>query len=460
MKVIKKIVPVILAIAISVLLIIFRTMPSGKLWNDYSVLYTDKNVSDSLVLEAFDSFGVQNVVCASNQDVPYVFTNEFLDRMTIQINSDFEDFKYLKDRQHYFYDKSQAYRLYYAPARYKKNLAGCASYIETATGLKAGIDSSSSYMRLLVIIFAVFVIILTVLSKNKVLFISGWIIPAIYSFCFPFYSSVIASCMLVLCIFFFCNLWKRAGAFKVMYKRFFIPAILLLSVVLSFSATLSAGFFYLLTVLGSASVLLIYFYMEELYLSKLSFHPVMIRPAKMLSPYGGKKKLVLLSALCATGVVIIFFFVTSAGTFSLDSSSLQLPADSNQKDETLPQLEDYYFWNWNVKTYPYRSLNQKNADEDVTVYPRYVLSDGKITDSQDVMVFNDSFKRKVYDQIDELNFDSIEKVIKSQNDDFVPGYKSSGAYQVNIFSIICMFVCFSMLLFIYISAIIRKGGKK
>ncbi|MCR4953161.1 MAG: hypothetical protein K6A43_03720 [Treponema sp.] len=460
MKVIKKIVPVILALAVSVLLIIFRTMPTGKLWNDYSVLYTDKNVSDSLVMQAFDSFGVQGFVCESNQDVPYVFTNEFLDRMTIQINEDFEDFKYLKDRQKYFYDKTQSYRLYYAPARYKKNLADCASYLETATGLKAGIDSSSSYMRLLVIIFAVFVVILTVTSKNKALFVAGSIIPAIYSFCFPFYSSMIAACMLVLCVFFFCNLWKRAGAFKIMYKRFFIPAILLFSFVLSFSATLSAGFFYLLTVLGSASVILIYFYLEELYLSTLSFHPVMIRPAKMISPYGGKKKLVLLSALCATGVVIIFFFVTSAGNFSLNSSSLQLPAESAQRDESLPQLEDYYLWNWNVKTYPYRSLNQNNSDDGVATYPRYVLSDGKIENSQDVMVYNDSYKRKVFDQIDQLEFNSIEKVIKSQDADFVPGYKSSGSYQVNIFSIICMFICFAMLLFIYISAIIRKGGKK
>ncbi|MCR4735797.1 MAG: hypothetical protein K5829_12430 [Treponema sp.] len=459
MKVLKKIIPVLLAIAISLLLIIFKTTPSGKLWNEYSVLYTDLAVQDSLVIQAFDTFGVKDFVCASNQDVPYVFYNEYLERMTIRITENFESFKYIKDRQKYFYDKSGEFRLYYAPKNYKKKLVDCASYLETATGLKAGVDSSSSYMRLLVIIFAVFVILLTFFSTKKFLFIFSCIIPTIYSFCFPFYSSIIADSVFVLCLFLFCNLWERAGSLKVLTKGFFIPALFIFSIVLAFSASISAGLFYILTILGSASVILFYLYLEEIYYSRLSFTPVMIRPARMISPYAGKKKLVLFSSIIVTGLVIIFFMLTSSGNFSLKTSSIELPAESKQRDESLPQLEDYYKWNWNVTSYPYKSLNT-NDDENSIMYPRFIYSNGIISEKKEVMIYNDAYKEKVFNQIDELNYNSIEKVIKSQNADFVPGYKTSGSYQVNIFSVICMFICFTMLLFIFISAIIRKGGKK
>ena len=57
-------------------------------------------------------------------------------------------------------------------------------------------------------------------------------------------------------------------------------------------------------------------------------------------------------------------------------------------------------------------------------------------------------------------FESIEKVIKSQGDDFTCGYVSAGSYHVSIFSIIMMFVCFAMLLFIYFSTMIKQKGMK
>ena len=71
-----------------------------------------------------------------------------------------------------------------------------------------------------------------------------------------------------------------------------------------------------------------------------------------------------------------------------------------------------------------------------------------------------SFKQSVYDGIDNLDFYSIESVIKLQGDDFKAGYTDSASYNISIFSIIMMILCFIMLLFIYFSAIIGKGGKR
>lgn len=460
MKVLKRLIPVLIALAVCVLLIVFKTTPSARLWDNYTVLYTENSVPDSLVQQALNSFGVQDYVCEANQGIPYVYKNEVLDKMTIRITEDFDDFSYLKKRNNYFYDKSGDFRLYYAPGSYKKNLADCAAYIETATALKAGIDTSSSYMRLLVIVFAVFALILTGFSKNKFLFICSWIIPAIYSFCFPFYGAVISACMLVLCTFLFCNLWKRSGSFKTLYKHFLIPALLTISVIMAFSSELISGLFYLLTILGSAAVIVIYYYIELLYEARCSFNPVMIRPAKMLSPYGGKKRGVLLAALISCAAVIIFFLITSAGNFSIKTSELELPASAAQRDTTLPQLDDYYRWNWNVETYPYRSLNKADEASDYVAYPRYAYSDGKIIQYMDELIYDEDYKKNVLNDVDSLDFESIEKVIKSQSGNFVAGYMTSGTYQVHFISIISMIVCFIMLLFLYISAMIRKGGKK
>ena len=76
------------------------------------------------------------------------------------------------------------------------------------------------------------------------------------------------------------------------------------------------------------------------------------------------------------------------------------------------------------------------------------------------MYYNQSFKNEVYDSIDDLDFYSIERVIKDQGKDFLAGYTKAASYNVSIFSIIMMFICFCMLLFIYFSAMIGKGGKR
>ena len=62
--------------------------------------------------------------------------------------------------------------------------------------------------------------------------------------------------------------------------------------------------------------------------------------------------------------------------------------------------------------------------------------------------------------IDNLDFFSIEQVIKSQGSDLLYGYTASSSYNVSIFTIILMILSLSVLIFIYISAIIRKGGTK
>ena len=84
----------------------------------------------------------------------------------------------------------------------------------------------------------------------------------------------------------------------------------------------------------------------------------------------------------------------------------------------------------------------------------------KLKQINEVMYFNQSFVDDVYKNIDLLDFESIEKVIKNQGENFIPGYNTNSSYPVSLFSAIMMFICFFILLFIYFSAMIRKGGRK
>ena len=76
------------------------------------------------------------------------------------------------------------------------------------------------------------------------------------------------------------------------------------------------------------------------------------------------------------------------------------------------------------------------------------------------MKYDNSFKRQVYEDIDQLKFDSVEKVMKSEGENFSGGYTATSSYQINLFGIIMCFICLFILLFIYFSIIIRKGINK
>ena len=103
---------------------------------------------------------------------------------------------------------------------------------------------------------------------------------------------------------------------------------------------------------------------------------------------------------------------------------------------------------------------EKNGETDTVSYPRFEVKDGIIVPYMQTLKYDESFKNSVYDSIDNLDFYSIESVIKRQGEDFKAGYTNSASYNVSFFSIIMMIICFTMLLFIYFSAMIGKGGRK
>ena len=116
--------------------------------------------------------------------------------------------------------------------------------------------------------------------------------------------------------------------------------------------------------------------------------------------------------------------------------------------------------NSSPKRNPYRSLNTQTERNDYLEFPTYSEDNGKIYESKQLMVYNQSFKDSVYEQIDSLPFNAIEKVMKSEGKDFSGGYKSSDSHSTSLFSIILMIICVFVLLFIYFFIIMDTRNKR
>ena len=85
-------------------MIFFRTVPSSKLWDDYSVVYVQKNVDESLIQKLFDDYGCKDVISGAEQFVPMEFSSESpeISMAIAKVDSS----NYLVRRNLYFFDKT------------------------------------------------------------------------------------------------------------------------------------------------------------------------------------------------------------------------------------------------------------------------------------------------------------------------------------------------------------------
>ena len=461
MNVFKKIIPAIVFIVTAVLTVNFRSIPKGKTWQDYKILYVSKTVPQNKVEQILNNSGISEYADLNNQNAPIMLARNSIEEAMLKINILEKENKYLFDRQNYFYDSKGEYLLYYIPDLYEKYLDDVISQLKKQ-GYNAGIDSSLSYLWVLPVLITVLAFVLIFFSKNKGFFAFSVIMPCIYVFCNAFYSCSIAAIILILCIYLISNIYSRQGGLKKLSKNYFLIAALVISVASAFSSSIQSGFFYLLTIAASLCAMLTAKNIKSIKISKAGFTPVFIRPARMVSPFAGKAKVVMPLILVFSVLVIAYFALGSLSIINTKADrDLLLPGKANEQDISLPTLDAFYRWNWNVMTNPYKSINVENPDDLNTVsYPRYEVQDGVIVPYMQTLTYDQSFKKNVYDSIDNLDFYSIESVIKKQGADFKAGYTNSASYNVSFFSIIMMIICFTMLLFIYFSAMIGKGGRK
>ncbi len=460
-KYIKFISPFVFLISL-ILLISFRSVPSGKLWKEYNVLYVPVNSDDSKILTAFEKCGIQDAVYLSGQFLPVSLNENSIEISMLRLNYGSKEYEYTTQRKAFFFDKAAAYRLYYIPSQYKSRLSDAVNLIESY-GIPCGTDTSASYPCLLPLICVLLAVMLLLFVKNKIVFSCSAIIPLVFLFSNPFYPVATATCLVLLCLFFAANVWKRRGAVSWLINNRFVPAMLGIAIVCAFAGSVASGFWFIVAACGTGAALLSINLLENYFRTKRPFIPVFIRPAKSISIFAGKAFITLGVSTAAALLVVALFFLTSSDSVKSRSSKLLLPASSSIQNEELPQFEAFYRWNWNVRTTPYKSLNEQSFEnEDSIEFQTFIENpeSGIITPQIQTMHYDDNFRREVFDGIDSLKFNSVEKVMKSEGSDFIAGYSALSSSYVNLFGIIMMFICVFILLFIYISIIIRKGINK
>ena len=465
MKKLKSLLPVFLLAVISVLTIFFRYIPKGKIWKDYKILYISKNCPSQEIKQLLTEEDINNYVCLENQRIPIMLAKNSPEETMLKLNISSDENKYIYERQNYFYDSRGEYSVYYIPQKYSSRISSVINQLKKE-GYKAGADAELPYLVFLPLIVVILAVLLTVFSKNKAFMLLSAVSPCVYIFCNAFYSSAISVIILLLCIFIISNVLGRKGALKKLTRNILLITALVISVISSFSMAFMPGLFYLLCIGGSLCGALIAQNLKSFTLRKTDFNPVFIRSASKVNVYGTKSKLILPLTLAASVLVFVYFAVGSSSQAGIKSdSNLMLPGAVSQQDYSgpgqLPGIEDFFRWNWNVLISPYKSLNENcEYDDEHIVYPRYEQNNGIITRINQVMYYDQAFKERIYDGIDQLDFNSIESVIKSEGPDFVPGYTTTGSYNISIFSIIMMIIGFFVLLFIYFSAMIGKRGRR
>ncbi|MBR5402294.1 MAG: hypothetical protein IK102_10865 [Treponema sp.] len=461
MELLKKLGCVFVILLTLLLTFLLRSMPKGTNWNDYKILYIQNNAPLTLVNNIFDQNGIKDYVSLDNQRVPIMLKKNSIEESMLRVNLNDISNRYLALRQNYFYDSTGKYMLYYIPSYCEKGIDKALGAIQKA-GYEAGLDASIPYMWLLPVIFFVLVIILTVFAQNKLLFFMSSILPVAYITCNAFHAAAIAAIILELAILLFTNMYKRKGAVKKFLHEYILFAALGISIVTSFSAGVLSGFIFILVAAGSFCMAYLTHFVRTKRISKYPFQPVLIRTARNVKLYNAKVKKAL-PVITVSCVLIIAYFAFGnflTGITSSGDKNILLPGNSSHADERLPGVEDYYRWNWNVFTSPYKSLNVSDDETETVVYPRFTDQNNEITRYDQVLKYDQAFKNRVYDGIDSLDFNSIEAVIKKQGRDFNAGYTDSTSYNISFFSIIMMVIGFCMLLFIYFSAMIGKGGRR
>ena len=450
-------------IIISILsMIFFRTIPSSKLWDDYSVVYVQKNVDESLIQKLFDDYGCKDVISGAEQFVPMEFSSESpeISMAIAKVDSS----NYLVRRNLYFFDKNSNYKIYYVPDEYKNNLEDVIFSLQEE-GFKCGVDVSASYPIFLPILCVIFAIFLIIKSPMKKLFASSCVLPVIFSFFIPFYPSVAAACLLLLSFYFALYLWGRNGAIGVILKNpifliFFVGAI-----IVSFFAGIKNFLIFIIMICGNICVLHFYKIICSLYQKRFSFVPVKIRSASFVSVVNSVSLLsTLICGVVIAGILVSSFFSINIGS-SIKNSEQKVLLPASYGNGALPNLNDYIFWKWNSMTEPYISVYDKQKksnpkEGDSVSFTEYIETNEGIKESVKTIVFSSEFEENAFAIIDKLPYPSIEKLMKAQKKNFSAGYVFSGSQNVSIFTIIqlicAMFIPIIVYLFCSKDKLIKK----
>ncbi len=465
MSFIKKIVlPSFIILLTVFLLFIFRSVPVTKLWTGYSTIYVQKDASVEEVVSILKKNGISEIIYLENQRVPLAISKETPEIALALSGSEKSD--YLQKRNLYFFDNSQNFKLYYVEDKYEHQALIAQQELQQK-GIKCGINASSSYPFLSILICIIFASLLVFYSNNKKLAVLSMIFPVLLCFSIPFYTVMASSCLLMYGIFISIKLWNREGAVKRLLTNKILISFASFSLILMLLISFKAILLYIITLVGIYSSIFLYNNLSTLINSRYSVNFINIRPARFISLI--EKNSTICMLICAASLLSILTFaslssVIHPSTNKGSQSGLLLPGVSSSG--SLPDINDFIDWRWETMTYPYISVNEKNYKNDkkqTISFVKYSIENGLIVSKTYPLSFDDEFIKNSYQSIQDLDYPALEKIFTSQRKKQRAGYIASGSQTINFFIIIQLIIAFSIpVVFYFLSTAnrIKRWEKK
>ncbi|MFC2385936.1 hypothetical protein [Treponema socranskii] len=415
-------------------LFIFRTVPSGNLWERYRIVYVDNASDDDYAAEVLKKAGCENVISLSSQRLPVMLSVHSPEVSLALAFSDADG--YLAKRRAYFFDRGAQYRLYYIEDRYAPLAEDAVREFRTS-GIAAGLDTQGVYPFIVPLICTAFALLLCFLSPHRALFFAAAVFPVLFAACVPFYAAAASACLFLYALFIALRLWGRRGAFSVVKTNPVFIAFFIVSLITACVSSLRSALLFVPVIVGTVSALAAFSTAERLYEARYRFTLVPIRPARAIPFF--TKATFRGTAACASSIAVLFaasllssFSVGFAAAPFSRVPQLEFPSARAQSPAgSFPTLDEYVAWCWNTKTAPYRSVNAQSAHErhpktgDSIVFPRFSDGDAGISETSVSMVFDKNFYDAALGDIDALPYPAVEKLIKAQGSRVHAGYAFS-----------------------------------
>ncbi|MBC6719999.1 hypothetical protein [Treponema sp. Marseille-Q4130] len=418
------------------LLFIFRTVPTGNLWERYRIVYVDDASDDDYAVDVLKRAGCENVISLSSQRLPLTLP---MHSPEVSLALAFADADgYLAKRKAYFFDRGAQYRLYYIEDRYAP-LAEDAVREFRAAGIAAGIDTQGVYPFIVPLICTVFALLLCFLSPHRAVFFAAALFPVLFASCVPLYAVAASACLFLYALFIALRLWGRRGAFSALKTNPALIAFFAVSFIIACASSLRSALLFVPLAAGTLSALAAFSTGERLYEARYRFTLVPILPARAIPFF--TKTTFRGTAACASSIASLFvasllsaFSVGFAASPFPRASELAFPSARAQSSAgNFPTLDEYVAWCWNTKTAPYRSVNAQSAHEkhpktgDSVVFPRFSDGEAGISETSVSMVFDKNFYDAALGDIDALPYPAVEKLIKAQGSRIHTGYAFSAS---------------------------------
>lgn len=443
------------------LLFAYRSIPVSKIWDNYSIVYVEKSLSENQVLSFLEASGCQGVVSFSAQQIPLVssFTPVEYDDKT----------NYLSRRNMYFTDKSKQYSLYYVPSKYENNALLAIKEMAKLNTVNIGMDSVQSYPWLVVSVCIFIYLLFIVFSSHKFLFAFAALFPLAFSFAIPEYGVCCSVCLIFMLIFLSQRFFGRKYAFSILLRNFYIESLIFGSLAILFVNSTKSGFVGIMVLLSVFSVFILCKEFQSYIDLKSSFNYERLITARILPVMYKRASKICLFLSVPMVIILCIFFATAKFAPKTSVSTIAMPAplsaEKVQDGEELPTITDFYGWSFNTIAFPYRNLNKYSnegplKEGDSVKYTRYSQSEtGIIAKEETVYSYDNSFKREMHDYINDLGYPSIESFMLSQGEEVCVGYSNDFNAKTSNDGMNLVLIIISMLIPLILYSVYLVSGK-